>query len=313
MNFTRMINRVSRLRHSATLVFLFFIFNGCGNNPEERAPDTPTRGTIHISVDESFKPVIDSQIKVYESSNPETKIIAHYKTEAECLDDFFNDSIRMIIATRGHSPEEKQIMEDSIKLTPKSLVIAYDAISVIVNPLSPDTLLTMDEVRQILKGKFKKPLVPVFDGLRATSTVRFIIDSVLDGDSLTPNALGAKSSEEVINYVSTHPGSIGFIGVSWIGNKEDSTHLSYLTKVRVVQLESTDTPGSYVYPVQANIYMRRYPMVRDLVYILQERHRGLGTGFSNFLSSQRGQLVFRRAYLVPAQISLNVRKANLRE
>ena len=29
-------------------------------------------------------------------------------------------------------------------------------------------------------------------------------------------------------------------------------------------LESTDKPGSYVLPWQANIYYRRYPMIRDL-------------------------------------------------
>ena len=49
--------------------------------------DTPGKGTIRISVDESFKPIIDSQIKVYMASNPEANIIAEYKPEAECLRD----------------------------------------------------------------------------------------------------------------------------------------------------------------------------------------------------------------------------------
>ena len=36
--------------------------------------DSPKNGAINISVDESFKPVISEQIKVYESSYPGTKI-----------------------------------------------------------------------------------------------------------------------------------------------------------------------------------------------------------------------------------------------
>ena len=44
--------------------------------------DTPLKGTIHISVDETFKPVITEQIKIYESSYPNTHIIADYKSLA---------------------------------------------------------------------------------------------------------------------------------------------------------------------------------------------------------------------------------------
>ena len=32
-----------------------------------------------------------------------------------------------------------------------------------------------------------------------------------------------------------------------------------------------------------------------------------------FLSGQRGQLIFKRAYLTPAQMALNIRNASLRE
>ena len=49
--------------------------------------ETPLSGTIHISVDESFKPVIDSQLKVFESSFPDAHVIVDYKPEAACLRD----------------------------------------------------------------------------------------------------------------------------------------------------------------------------------------------------------------------------------
>ena len=54
-------------------------------------------------------------------------------------------------------------------------------------------------------------------------------------------------------------------------------------------------------------------MVRDLVYVLKEKNTGVGRGFAYFLSGQRGQLIFKRSYLTPAQMSLNVRNAALRE
>lgn len=280
---------------------------------EGKLNDTPGRGKIYVSADESFKPIIDEQVKVYESNHPGTEIAVSYKPEAECLKDLMVDSVRMVILTRGFNEAEENFIIDSMKTSPRQMVVARDAVAVIVSPLAEDSLLTMGEIKEILTGKFKKNLIPVFDGVKATSTVRFIVDSILKNDSLTPNAMAARTSEGVIDYVAKNPQSIGFIGVSWIGNKEDSAQMSFLKKVKMVHLESTDMPGKYVLPYQVNIYLKRYPMVRDLVYILKERHRGLGTGFADFMGAVQGQLIFKRAYLMPAQNNFIVRPVRLSE
>jgi phosphate transport system substrate-binding protein len=302
-----------------TGVFILFVLllflNSCESYEKEQRmrPDTRGRGTIHISADESFKPIIDALVQVYESNQPGTHIIAHYKPEAECLKDFAIDSIRVIIATRGYTESEENFMIDSMKVAPSGLTVARDAIAVIVNPLSPDSLFTMQELKDILKGRFTKKLIPVFDGVKATSTVRFIVDSVLHSDSLSPNAVAARTSEAVIDYVANTPDAIGFIGVSWIGNKEDTAQMNFLRKVKVARLESTDRPGGFVLPYQLNIYRKSYPMVRDLVYTLKENYKGLGSGFTDFMAEEIGQLIFKRAYLVPAQRDFYVRKVRLRE
>ena len=274
---------------------------GCKSKKEKEKelPDTPYRGTISISADESFKPVIDQLVLVYESNHPKTKINVLYKPEAECFKDFGVDSIRMVIATRRYNEDEKEFMVDSLGVSPQSLTVARDAVAVIVNPAAQDSLFSMTDIRNILKGSFKKNLIPVFDGVKATSTVRFIIDSVLHGDSLTPSAVAARSSEGVIEYVSNNPGVVGFIGISWIGNPEDEQQLSFLKKVRVAAIKSTYSEMGYVKAYQQNIYTKSYPMVRDLVYTLKENYKGLGYGFAGFMSGEIGQLIFRRAYLVP--------------
>ncbi|MBP6477955.1 MAG: substrate-binding domain-containing protein [Chitinophagaceae bacterium] len=280
---------------------------------ENELPDTEYRGKINVSADETFKPIVDELVKVYESNNRDTKISVDYKPENECLNDLLNDSIRMVIVTRKYSEDERELIIDSLNVGPKSMVVARDGIAVIVHPSSTDTMYTMKDIKDILTGKLKNGLIPVFDGVKATSTVRFIIDSVLRGDSLTPKAMAARSSEGVIEYVAKNPGVIGFIGVSWIGNPEDESQLSFLKKVKVANIESTDIPGSYVKAYQANIYLKRYPMVRDLIYILKESHRGLGTGFANFMSGEIGQIIFKRAYLAPAQKNLGIRPVRLNE
>lgn len=282
---------------------LFFLCS-CTNYEKrlKSMPDYADSGMIHVSCDESFKPIMEELVRVYESDHRKTKINVTYKPEAECLDDLLVDSVRMIIATRRANEYEKAYIVDSFKTDPITKVSAYDAISVIVHPDNPDSLLTMDDIRKILTGKFRKNLIPVFDGIKATSTVRFIIDSILSGDSLTKTAVAGRSSQGVIDYVAQTKDAIGFIGVSWIGNPEDKAHLQALKKVKAVQLERTDVTGKCIYPTQGNIYLRRYPMIRELIYTVKERHPGLGNSFANFMDLQIGQLIFHRAYLVPAWI-----------
>jgi len=69
----------------------------------------------------------------------------------------------------------------------------------------------------------------------------------------------------------------------------------------------------FVRPYQANIALKRYPLNRGLYYILKENYAGLGKGFVNFLTHEKGQLIFRRGYLVPDRMALQVRKANVSE
>jgi phosphate transport system substrate-binding protein len=295
------------------LFLVSFLWAGCENKKATEHPDKFSKGTIHISCDESFKPVIDAEVEVYQASYPDTKIIVHYKPEADCLKDFTVDSIRMVIATRGFTEREKNFITDSLKATPEMRTVAYDAIAVVVNPLGTDSFFTMNDIKSLVTGKLNKDLIPVFDGVKATSTVRFMIDSVLRGGTLGKNVVAAQSSEAVIDYVSKTRNAVGFIGVSWVGNKEDTTQQSFLKKVRIARLESTDSANAYVQPVQYLIYTKSYPLIRDLVYVLREPYYGLGHGFADFLKGNRGQLIFRRAYLQPAIKAFYVRRAELRE
>jgi phosphate transport system substrate-binding protein len=290
----------SRRLTGFAMVLVIIVVTGCKEEIKESPTDTLKTGTIHISVDESFRPVMEEQIRVFETSYPGADIIAEYKTEADCFRDFFKDSMnRMIIVTRGLNPDEDDFYLDSLKFRPKWSFIANDAITILVNSKSTDTVFTLERLKQQLSGKFNRQQKVVFDGLNATSTVRFAMDSILKGLKFDTSVVQAvRGSQEVINYISEHEDAIGFVGISWIGNPEDSAQVEMLKKVKIAYVACTQCEGEpYVKPMQASISTRRYPLVRGLYYILKENYNGLGTGFVNFLNQERGQLIFKRAYL----------------
>ncbi|HEY4062781.1 MAG TPA: substrate-binding domain-containing protein [Puia sp.] len=287
-----------------------WLLAGCGHGT--RVPqETPKSGTINISVDESFRPVIDSQIKVFESSFPDAHVIPHYKSEAECFRDLSTDSTRMIIVTRSLSHTEEQFYVDSFHLIPTEGPLAYDAIAIIVNNSSKDSIFEIKDIQDMLNGTDTKHQ-PVMDGHSETSTVRYAIDSILRGQPLGKNVQAAKSSEDVINYVANNPRAVGFIGVSWIGDQDDPQQLAFLKKVNIAAVRCVSCGGqTYVKPYQANIALKRYPLVRSLYFILKENFSGVGNNFSNFLEYERGQLIFRRAYLWPTKMPVDVKVIDL--
>ena len=293
------------------LLFFALILQACQSGP--RIPvESPTSGTIHISVDESFKPVIDYQLKVFESSFPNARILVDYKPEAACIRDLYNDSTRLVIITRGLTLPEERYFNDTARTPAISGILAYDAIAMVVSKSSSDTLMTMDQVKALLKGDSKREAV--MDGTTATSTVRYLMDSVLRGQPLGKNVVAAHSSPEVISYVAGNKEAVGFVGVSWIGDREDSTALAFLKKVNVVAVACDACPGKpFVYPYQANIALMRYPMVRGLYYILKENFSGVGNNFINFLQYERGQLIFKRSYLVPGRMSFELRNMEIQQ
>ncbi|RYF87012.1 MAG: hypothetical protein EOO03_11105, partial [Chitinophagaceae bacterium] len=242
-----------RLSIFLSCVCMLLLLVACG--PQKNDPsrfDSPSHGTINISVDESFKPVMEEQIAMYETSYPGTNIIAHYKPEAECLRDLFTDtSNRAVIITRGLTEKEEKFLRDSLKYIPGWNAVATDAIAVVVNSASYDTLFTLNRLEQQLKGKINRNQQIVFDGLNATSTVRFVVDSVLKGAAFDTSVVkAARTSNEVLEYVATNKNAIGLVGINWIGNPEVPEQVKMLEKVKIAYLECMvceDTP--YVKPM----------------------------------------------------------------
>jgi phosphate transport system substrate-binding protein len=302
------------MKRICNALFFVIVLTACNQGGKKKPTDTPGKGTIYISVDETFRPVIEEQIRVYETSYPGTRIIAEYKSEAECWNDVLNDSTRIVIVTKKLTGRESSFYYDSLKLYPQSGILAYDAVALVVNRNDRDSVFTKEEVEEMLQGKSSLGYKPVFDGVKATSTVRYALDSILKGKPMDLMKItAARSSREVINYIAQNRGYVGFVGVSWIGNPEDTAQLNLQKKVRIAWLPCEScSDSSYYKPWQEEILTKRYPYVRGIYYVIKENHTGLGQGFINFMKGERGQLIFRRGYLVPAWRIFTIRETKLK-
>ena len=285
-------------------VFLF----SCDDRPAH--PDSLGKGEIDISVDETFRPVMEEQSKVFDSSFPDARVHIHYKSEAACFKDYFDKKARLILVTRDLSKEEKEACKQR-QIYPTALALARDAVAVILNNAATgDTLMDMAVLKGILTGQYSKKYTVVFDN-SASSTVRFITDSVLRGEKLGSNVFAAKGNSEVVEYVKNNPDSIGFVGLGYVADTADPNNTgSFIKSVKVVAIKNEQT-GEFLQPYQAYIALKTYPLTRHIYYINSESYPGLGTGFANFLSYQRGQLIFFHADMFPVRSEMVIRDAQI--
>lgn len=293
-----------------SLLISVVLLTGCTNDNQNKPTDTLVSGTIDIAVDETYRPVIEQQLIVFDSSFPDAHINVHYKSETECISDFLNEKVKMILVTRELSAEEMKLLAER-KVVPSSLPIAKDAVAVIVNNASEDTLMSKSMIQGILTGTYKKKYTVVVDN-QGSSTVRYMLDSLIPGEKLGANVFAAKGHDSVINYVANNPGAIGFVGVSYVSDFTDQEGLAFIKTVKVVSVMH-DSLQKFYEPYQAFIAPEWYPLTRKLYYIHRETYPGLATGLATFLSKERGQLIFKQARLFPLRTNIIFRTAEINE
>jgi len=300
-------------------IIVFYALVSCQSKTQYN--DTPTSGSIKIAVDETFKPVIQSEIDVFEAIYNTASITASYDSEIEAFNNLLKDSVRLIVSSRQLSDQEKAFFE-SKKFFPKEIKIATDAIALIVNPENKDTMISVDMLKKILNGsitdwkqinqKSKSGKIKlVFDNPNS-GTIRFVLDSVCKGVKLSDNLTALSSNSAVVDFVSTTTNAIGIIGVSWVSDREDTTVLSFLSKVKVMALsrEATPTYENSYQPYQGYIATQQYPLTRSIYIINAEPRTGLASGFTSFIASERGQRIILKSGILPATQPIRLIQVN---
>lgn len=315
------------------IISILFVSFSCDRKRVTRT-DTPTSGIAEIAVDECFAPIIQEQVDVFSAMNNEALIIPIFTSENEAFDLFMKDSLRVIVASRELTPNEKQIIKERDQV-PRTQKIAIDGIALIVNKANMDTLITVSDIKNIMTGKIRnwKEINPksnlgeiavTFDSPNS-STVRFIRDSICGGaplgDHLKARAADSTKTvdlsdrtpnQQVIDYVAATPNALGVIGVNWISNPSDPKNLSFINSINVMSVSAAEkaTEEDSFKPFAAYLVLKKYPLTRDIFVIITDVKGGLPSGFVNFAAGEKGQRIILKAGLYPANVPTRLVRAN---
>ena len=245
--------------------------SACADKPKNGRTDTYSSGAITFASDESFSPIIDEQIQVFESIYRDAKLTPIYTNELDAVNLLMTDSIQLAITSRNFTKQELENLKARNYL-PVAIPLAYDGLSLIVNRENTDSCISVKDIKRVLSGQAKTwgDIVPgskrgeilvVFDNSKS-STVHFCVDSLLSGKPInSPNIVAAKTSKEVIDYVEDTPNAIGIIGSNWLNDKRDTTNTTFKKNITVMSVSKFDkaTEMNSWKPYQAYWLDGRYP------------------------------------------------------
>ena len=281
------------------LALLALVFTSCSE--EKKTGNWLQEYEVEVAIDETFKPILSEALNQFNLRYIEANVKPYYVTEDSAIHMLLDDSVRCCIATRKLTDVEKQIVKQKVGHVLQS-PIASDAIALVVSKNNPDTLITVDELRDIISGKItrweqlergqkKGEIKVVFDNSRS-STVRYMTDSLCESKKLGGNLFAQGGNLEAIQAARENKDVIAVVGVDWL--RQDSiikTFYDLDVNVMMVSKKGGEE-ADYFRPYQYYIATGDYPLVRTLYVITSDpRRQSLVKNFFYYIKGNRGQLI----------------------
>lgn len=288
------------------IVILAVVLFGCTAETKKQT-DTVAIGEISISADESLQPVVSALKGTFEGINRAAKINVIYKPEQESINLLLLDSARVAVITRDLSEKEQTTFREQ-KLKYRSLKVGIDAVALITNKKNNDTLITLPGLKELILGQKTNKQI-VIDNANS-SNLNAVLAKLKITDFTKLHVTIANSNKGVIEYVKNNPNSIGLIGVNWISDGDDPASMGFLKTINIMGVAENNNAKSseYYLPFEYNLYLKNYPLMRNIYMITKEARQGLGTGFINFSSHEKGQLIIQKTGILPATQPLRLYK-----
>lgn len=185
---------------------------------------------------------------------------------------------------------------------PNEIIVARDAIAVIVNPSNPINRLTLQQVSNIFTGKVNnwrevggedRPIVRVSREVNSGTHVYFR-DSVLrlgktnDKSIFAADTLLLSSSEGITAEVSQNPNAIGYDGLGYV-----------VDSVKVLSI-GLDPDGPFYPPSLETAQNHTYLISRDLYMYTNGQPQGILREYIDWVLQPEGQTIVKNLGFIPA-------------
>lgn len=198
------------------------------------------------------------------------------------------------MASRDLKTEEKLKFSEE-KKDIEQVVIAFDALTVIVNPANGVSKLTREQLEKIFTGEVKNwkevggadEKIVAYSRESSSGTYEFFKEEVMEKKNYANDVLSLPATGAIVQAVGQTKGAIGYIG------------LAYETK-EVKQLAvSYDQGKTFIEPSVASAKDKTYPISRPLYYMFDKTNAEKVKSIVDYALSDAGQKTVSEVGYVP--------------
>ncbi len=136
---TKINHNLLSFMYVSVLGLLLFLHHAADG--QNRLQMKPLQEEIYrIVADESFQPLIETEVYTFTHLYTDATIKPVYKPEYDVINDFMNDSVKVIVTSKKLTDYQIQYLRDT-QIIARTTTYAYDALALITNHENNDTLI----------------------------------------------------------------------------------------------------------------------------------------------------------------------------
>jgi phosphate transport system substrate-binding protein len=246
-----------------------------------------------IKGSDTVLPLTQKEAEVYMKKNANTSIMVTGGGSGVGISALQSGTTDIAQSSRSLKLDEKMKLNDAGKAF-KETIIAYDALSVIVNPANKVSKLTREQLEGIYTGKITNwkevggddNKIVVYSRETSSGTYEFFKEHVLNKKNYATSALLMPATGAIVQSVSQTKGAIGYVGLAYVEKSVKALDVSY------------DKGKTYVAPTVENAKSKKYPITRPLFYYyLTSSEKTVGPYVKFILSTEGQKIVLDEGYV----------------
>ncbi len=240
---------------------------------------------ITIKGSDTVLPLAQKEAEVFMKKNAGKSVTVIGGGSGVGISALLDNSTDIAMSSRKIKMDERMKLQDAGRAF-KEVIIANDALSVIVNPQNKVNKLTRAQLEGIFTGKIKNwkevggddMQIVVYSRETSSGTYEFFKEHVMNRKNYASSVLNMPATGAIIQSVSQTKGAIGYVGLAYVTKEVKDIAVSYDGK--------TFTVASV-----ENAKNKTYPVVRPLYFYYPTSKEAAIKPYLDFILSTEGQKI----------------------
>jgi phosphate transport system substrate-binding protein len=258
----------------------------CGKAKTENKAEGNTEAAVSVTIkgSDTVLPLAQKEAEELMKNDANVSITVVGGGSGVGLTALIDGTTDIAMASRDLKTEEKLKFSES-KTEIEKVIIAFDALAVIVNPANKVGQLTREQLEKIYIGEIKNwkevggadEKIVAYSRESSSGTYEFFKEEVMDKKNYATDILSLPATGAIVQAVGQTKGAIGYVG------------LAYETK-EVKQLAvSYDQGKTFIAPSVASAKDKTYPISRPLFYMFNKTNAAKVKSIVDYALSAEGQ------------------------